>query len=118
LRPVPEENAVQRIRPIETHENRVNVVVQITQVIPAMIARVGTTALGPPARTRTGKDTTTITRLRRADFWTRLRSLEAGDWSSSPRMINGFDVGWLMVSSVQERGRWASFPLILRNPAA
>ena len=49
-----------------------------------MIARVGTTAFGPPAKTRTGKEVRTITTLRRADLRTMLRRLGAGDSFSLP----------------------------------
>ena len=49
-----------------------------------MIARVGTTAFGPPAKTRTGKEVRTIARLRRADLRTMLRRLGAGDSFSLP----------------------------------
>jgi hypothetical protein len=82
LRRDPAEIAVQRIRPSDTHENRVNVAAQIKKVIAAMMAIVGTTAFGPPAETRTGRDVRTITALRRADLWTILRKLDARDSSS------------------------------------
>jgi len=74
-----EETGVQKIRASETNENRVNVVVQIKMLIPAMIASVGPTAFGPPARTRTGNEVRTIVRLRSADLRTMLRRLGAED---------------------------------------
>ena len=57
-----------------TNENRANVAVQITMLIPAMISRAGTIAFGPPAKTRTGNEVRTMTALRRAD----LRTMPAG----------------------------------------
>jgi hypothetical protein len=109
------EIAVQKIRASETNENRVNVAVQIKKVIPAMMARVGTTAFGPPEEARTGKEVRTITRLRRADLRTMLRRLDAGDTFSLPGTIAGFNVGEYMVNSVQEQARWSSFPHLIRE---
>jgi hypothetical protein len=51
-------------------EKSVNVAAQTTKLIPAMIASTGTTALGPPAETRTGKEVRTIVRFRSADLRT------------------------------------------------
>src|SRR5262245_55626777 len=88
--------------PIEAQENRAKVAVQIISVIPAMMARAGTTALGPPATTRTGKEVRTMTTLRRADLRTIRRQLDAGNSSSLPWMINGIGVGGSMVISLSE----------------
>src|SRR5271157_2540819 len=92
------ETGVRKIRGSETNENRVNVAVQIKTLIPAMIARAGTTAFGPPIKTRTGKEVRTITTLRRADLRTTLRRLGPWDSFSYPGTITGFSVGGFMVT--------------------
>jgi hypothetical protein len=111
-----EENVVKRSRPIEKQEKRANVVVQIVNVIPAIMVRDGTTALGPPAATRTGKDVRTITTLRRADLRTIRRKRDAGNSSSSPRMINGLGVGGSIVISLMGRASWSAIPHIIGRP--
>jgi hypothetical protein len=88
---------VRKIQARETNENRENVAVQIKKLIPTMMARAGSTALGPPATARTGKEVRMITRLRRADLRTTLRKLGAADSSWWTGAITGFSVGGSMV---------------------
>jgi hypothetical protein len=87
------ETGVRKSRGSETNENSANVAVQIKTLIPVMISRVGTTALGPPSKIKTGKEVRTITELRRADLRRTLRRLGAGDSSSLPGTVTGFSGG-------------------------
>jgi hypothetical protein len=84
------ETGLRKIRGSVTNENNAKVAVQITMMIPAMISRVWTTAFGPPAKTRTGNEVRTITKLRSADLRTIFRRLGVGDSSCVPATIDGF----------------------------
>ena len=63
------------IRASEINKNSVNVVAQIKMVLPPMNARVTPKAFAPLTKIRSGKQVTTIARLKRADMRTMRRRL-------------------------------------------